>query len=257
MIIIDQIEQGTDDWHRARAGVITASRASEFSSEAKLAPMPDNANYVKIGKEHQYLLNDISYTGTNKTDLQNEMRATLPPVYGDMRQGYMAELVAQIATGLIPEQMSFKQCEWGHDHEDQARAFFELEHNVDVTVPAFIYRDKEKRFGISPDGLITGKKIGLELKCPFTSKVFVEFATCDKIKKEYIEQCQYSMWVTGYEAWYFANYDPRIKTKKTHWVLIERDQVFMDKYDEAEKNFTRDMDLMLNKLDLTFGQQWL
>ena len=257
MIIIDQIEQGTDDWHRARAGVITASRASEFSSEAKLAPMPDNANYVKIGKEHQYLLNDISYTGTNKTDLQNEMRATLPLVYGDMRQGYMAELVAQIATGLIPEQMSFKQCEWGHDHEDQARAFFELEHNVDVTVPAFIYRDKEKRFGISPDGLITGKKIGLELKCPFTSKVFVEFATCDKIKKEYIEQCQYSMWVTGYEAWYFANYDPRIKTKKTHWVLIERDQVFMDKYDEAEKNFTRDMDLMLNKLDLTFGQQWL
>ena len=257
MIIIDQIEQGTDDWHRARAGVITASRASEFSSEAKLAPMPDNANYVKIGKEHQYLLNDISYTGTNKTDLQNEMRATLPPVYGDMRQGYMAELVAQIATGLIPEQMSFKQCEWGHDHEDQARAFFELEHNVDVTVPAFIYRDKEKRFGISPDGLITGKKIGLELKCPFTSKVFVEFATCDKIKKEYIEQCQYSMWVTGYEAWYFANYDPRIKTKKMHWVLIERDQVFMDKYDEAEKNFTRDMDLMLNKLDLTFGQQWL
>ena len=257
MIIIDQIDQGTDDWHRARAGVITASRASEFSSEAKLAPMPDNANYVKIGKEHQYLLNDISYTGTNKTDLQNEMRATLPPVYGDMRQGYMAELVAQIATGLIPEQMSFKQCEWGHDHEDQARAFFELEHNVDVTVPAFIYRDKEKRFGISPDGLITGKKIGLELKCPFTSKVFVEFATCDKIKKEYIEQCQYSMWVTGYEAWYFANYDPRIKTKKMHWVLIERDQVFMDKYDEAEKNFTRDMDLMLNKLDLTFGQQWL
>lgn len=257
MIIIDQIEQGTDDWHRARAGVITASRASEFSSEAKLAPMPDNANYVKIGKEHQYLLNDISYTGTNKTDLQNEMRATLPLVYGDMRQGYMAELVAQIATGLIPEQMSFKQCEWGHDHEDQARAFFELEHNVDVTVPAFIYRDKEKRFGISPDGLITGKKIGLELKCPFTSKVFVEFATCDKIKKEYIEQCQYSMWVTGYEAWYFANYDPRIKTKKMHWVLIERDQVFMDKYDEAEKNFTRDMDLMLNKLDLTFGQQWL
>lgn len=256
MIIVDQIEQGTPDWHRARAGVATASRASEFSSEAKLAPMPDNIQYKKEGKEHQYYTKDVIFVGTNKAEVQNRLRERLPPVYGDMRQGYMAELVAQIATGLIPEQMSFKQCEWGHEHEDQARAFFELEHGVDVTVPAFIYRDKEKRFGISPDGLITGTKIGLELKCPFTSKVFVEFATCDKIKKEYIEQCQYSMWVTGYEGWYFANYDPRITTKKLHWVLIKRDQAFMDKYDEAEVNFIRDMDSMLGKLDLKFGQQW-
>ncbi len=257
MIIIDQIEQGTPEWHRARAGVITASRASEFASESKLAPMPDDVKYCKDGKNHSFVYSGSNYIGTNKAELQNMIRATLPPVYGDMRQGYMAELVAQIATGLIPEQMSFKQCEWGHDHEDQARAFFELEHGVDVEVPAFIYRDKEKRFGISPDGLIVGKKIGLELKCPFTSKVFVEFATCDKIKKEYIEQCQYSMWVTGYEAWYFANYDPRIKTKKLHWVLIERDQVFMDKYDKAEKNFIRDMDSMLDKLGLEFGSQWI
>lgn len=260
MIIVDQIEQGTPDWHRARAGVITASRASEFSMESKLAPMPDNFDYETVGKVHHYRVYEdckhTDYQGTSKAKLQSEIRAALPPVYGDMRQGYMAELVAQIATGLIPEQMSFKQCDWGHEHEDQARAFFELEHGVDVTVPAFIYRDKEKRFGISPDGLITGTKIGLELKCPFTSKVFVEFATCDKIKKEYIEQCQYSMWVTGYEGWYFANYDPRITTKKLHWVLIKRDQAFMDKYDEAEVNFIRDMDSMLGKLDLKFGQQW-
>ena len=125
MIIIDQIEQGTPDWHRARAGVITASRASEFSSEAKLAPMPDDVTYEKAGKVHCYSGGDLKgkFEGTNKSDLQNSIRSLLPPVYGDMRQGYMAELVAQIATGLIPEQMSFKQCEWGHDHEDQARAF--------------------------------------------------------------------------------------------------------------------------------------
>mgnify|MGYP003673278021 FL=1 len=96
----------------------------------------------------------------------------------------------------------------------------------------------------------------MELKCPFTTKVFVEFAACDKIKKEYVEQCQYSMWVTGYEAWYFANYDPRIKTKNLHWVLIERDQEYMDKYDRAFANFKKDMDLMLSKLDMSFGMQW-
>jgi len=257
MIIIDDIEQGTPEWHIARAGVITASRASEFSSESSLAQIPEAVFYEKKGKEHIYRIGfGQEFIGTNKSKVQEELRGTLPRVYGDMRQGYMAELVAQIATGLIPEQMSFKQCEWGHEHEDQARAFFELEYGVNVDVPAFIYKDKEKRFGISPDGLIVGEKTGLELKCPFTSKVFVEFATCDKIKKEYIEQCQYSMWVTGYDGWYFANYDPRIKTKNLHCVYIKRDEDFMNKYDEAKVNFLRDMDKMLGKLDLNFGQQW-
>lgn len=256
MIIINDIEQTSADWFRLKSGVISASRAAEFSIEPKLAPMPDDVKYEKVGKTHVYHYDYGTFEGNNKAEVQNEIRSTLPPVYGDMRQGYMAELVGQIVTGLLPEEMSFKQCEWGNEHEDSARALFELELDVDVDVPAFIYRDESKRFGISPDGLIVGKKIGLELKCPFTTKVFIEFATCEKIKKEYIEQCQYSMWVTGYESWYFANYDPRIKTKNLHWVLIERDQVFMDKYDEAAKNFTKDMDSMLDKMGMEFGQQW-
>ena len=255
MIIIQDIEQGSQDWFALKAGVISASRAAEFSTESKLAPMPD-VNYSKEGKDHVFWHDYTEYRGTNKTEVQNTLRATIPPVYGDMRQGYMAELVGQIVTGLLPEEMSFKQCDWGNEHEDSARALFELELGVDVDVPAFIYKDDTKRCGISPDGLIVGKKIGLELKCPFTTKVFVEFATCDKIKKEYMEQCQYSMWVTGYEAWYFANYDPRIKTKNLHWVLIERDESYMKKYDEAFINFTKDMDSMLEKLSMEFGQQW-
>ena len=168
----------------------------------------------------------------------------------------MAELVAQVATGIIPEEMSFKQCEWGKDHEHEARAYFEFETGLKVKEVAFIYRDKDKRFGLSPDGLIDGKKIGLELKCPFTTKVFVEFATCEKVKKDYIEQCQYSMWLTGYDAWYFANYDPRLKNKKLHHVLIKRDQEYMDKYDRAEKNFIEHMNVMLEKMGVEFGQHW-
>ncbi len=256
MIIIDCIDQGSQDWFYLKAGVISASRAAEFSIESKLAPMPDDFTYEKDNKNHIFKVEGKYYTGTNKGELQTIIRKLYPPVYGDMRQGYMCELVAQIATGLLPEEMSFKQCEWGKEHEDEARAFFELELGVDVSVPSFIYKDDLKRCGISPDGMIDGKKIGLELKCPFTTKVFIEFVTCDKIKKEYIEQCQFSMWVTGYEGWYFASYDPRVKTKQLHHVLIERDQSFMDKYDLAEKNFISDMDKMLAKLDLTFGEQW-
>jgi hypothetical protein len=256
MIIIDNIEQGTTQWFFTKAGVVSASRASEYSSEPKLAPLPDDHLYYKDGNEHFIKIGDRQFSGANKSNVTKEARESLLPVYGDMRQGYMCELVAQICTGEIPEEMSFKQCEWGKDHEDEARAHIELELGVDVTVPAFIYRDNDKRFGVSPDGLIDGKKIGLELKVPFTSKVFVEFATCDKIKKEYIEQCQFSMWVTGYEGWYFANYDPRMKSKNLHYTLIERDQKYMDKYDRAEINFIKDMNTMLDKMGVEFGMQW-
>lgn len=256
MIIIDHIEQGSEEWHHARMGVITASRADEFAIESKRAPVPESLKFEKDGKVNKITFANKTYEGTNKTELVNEIRDTLPRVFGDMRQGYMAELVAQVCTGLIPEEMSFKQCEWGKENEDNARAYFEFETGLKVDEVAFIYRDDVKRFGISPDGLISGKKIGLELKCPFTTKVFVEFATCDKIKKEYIEQCQYSMWVTGYDAWYFANYDPRLKNKKLHHVLMERDQTYMDKYDKAKVDFIKDMDSMLDLMGSEFGEQW-
>jgi len=261
MIIIDDIEQGTEEWLRCRLGVISASRAAEFSTEPKLAPMPtDGVTYRKDGKEHVYVVenNEVRglFKGTNKTELTNEIRGMMNPVYGDMRQSYMAELVGQVATDFMPEEFSFKQAEWGKEYEHEARSYFEFETGLKVNEVAFIYRDKDKRFGVSPDGLIDGKKIGLELKCPFTTKVFVEFACCEKIKQDYIEQCQYSMWVTGYRGWYFANYDPRIKGKKLHHVLIERDQKYMDKYDRAEKEFIKDMDKMLTKMNVAFGDQW-
>ena len=262
MIIIEDIEQGSAAWHLSRSGVISASRAAEFATEPKLAPMPDSIDYYKEGKEHHYKVNGEFYIGTNKTETESRIRKTLPPVYGDMRQTYMCELVAQILTGEIPEEMSFKQCEWGHKYEDEARAHLELELDIDVTVPAFIYRDEIKRFGISPDGLLVklynGKKTGLELKAPFTTKVFVEFATCEKIKQMYIDQCQYSMWVTGYEQWIFANYDPRVinEDKRLHHVVIERDPIYMAKYDAAEKTFIPAMDAMLEKMGAVFGIQW-
>lgn len=258
MIIIDDFEQGTDEWFKCKIGVVSASRADEFSTESKLAPIPNNVEYVKLDKTHIYTYKGNEFTGTNKTTVQNEFRETLPRIYGDMRQGYLAELVGQVATCILPEQMSFKQCEWGKEWEDVARANFELTLGVDVNVPAFIYKNKDMRYGISPDGLIKGKKIGLELKCPFTTKVYIEFLTCNKIKKEYIEQCQYSMWVTGYDAWYFANYDPRMidKSKRLHYVLIERDPEFMHKYTRASIQFISDMDKMLKKAGVKFKSQW-
>lgn len=259
MIIVNNIEQNSKEWLQLRLGVITASRAKDFSEESKLAPLPD-IKHTQEGKKHCVAWDVDGETriieGTNKAKLFTEVRESLPRVYSDARQVYMAELCGEVATGDFPEQVSAKTMAWGNDHEDEARAAFAFETGLTVDEVGFIYKDESKRFGISPDGLIKDEKIGLEIKCPFTTKVFIEFATCDKIKPEYHEQCQFSMWVTGYDGWYFASYDPRVKGQNLYFKLIERDQAYMDKYDKAAEKFLSDMDAMLKKLDLEFGEQW-
>lgn len=256
MQIITNVEQGSADWLALRLGVATASRAAEFSMESKLASFPSDISIKKNGKVNSCLYRGKEYSDTNKINLQNTIRELLPREYPDMRNGYIYELAAEVCTAQCKEQGKFKQTEWGHEYEDAARATFELVTGLEVETVSFIYKDENKRFGISPDGLIKGQKCGLELKCPFDSKVFVEFVAGGKIKPEYIEQCQFSMWVTGFDAWYFASYDPRMNCSNLHYVKIERDESYMKKYDRAQTEFIRDMDNVLNKMGVNYGDQW-
>lgn len=168
------------------------------------------------------------------------------------RENYMCDLVAQIATREMPE-IKAAPLDWGKQNELAARSIYEFERGHEVIEVPFIYKDASMRCGISPDGY--GTK-GIELKCPFTSTVFIQFACADKIKPEYIKQCQFSMWVTGAEVWDFANFDPRSEIKQFHCVEIERDEKLMKKLDEAVPEFISDMDKMLDKLGIRFGFQW-
>ena len=72
-----------------------------------------------------------------------------------------------------------------------------------------------------------------------------------------VAQCQYSMWVFGYKSWAFAKYDPRMKKcSKFKTVTIERDEAMMKKFDERCAEFSKDVDAMLDKMGIEFGQQW-
>ena len=56
-----------------------------------------------------------------------------------------------------------------------ARSIFEFKKGVEVKEVGFIYKDENKRAGISPDGLLVGVDEGLELKCPFDTRVYIDF----------------------------------------------------------------------------------
>lgn len=99
---------------------------------------------------------------------------------------------------------------------------------------------------------------GLELKCPFTSRDFMKFRLggFEAIKSAYMAQVQYSMWVTRKDAWYFANYDPRMKREGLHYVVVERDENYMASFDEMVPEFIEKMDEALAEIGFVFGEQW-
>lgn len=169
------------------------------------------------------------------------------------REGYISELIAQIATGEMAE-INGPALRWGKEQEQSARSAYEFETGAVVSEVGFIYTN-DKRAGCSPDGIIESLK-GVEIKCPFTSKVHVDFLAMEKIKLEYIYQVQFSMWVTGFESWDFCSFDPRFKKHLLKIHTIQRDEELMKRFDIEVPAFIAEMDAVLEKIGVSFGDQW-
>lgn len=175
--------------------------------------------------------------------------------YGAARDTYLLELIAEVATGKAAEMGEFKQTQWGHEWEGSAREIFAFEVGAPVIQTPFLYANENMRHGCSPDGL-ADEQSGIEIKCPFTTKVYIDFLINEEIKPEYIEQVQFSMFVTGMQFWHFANFDPRMKVKPFHCVTIERDEEKMRIFEDAVGAMVHDMDSALAKIGMRFGDQW-
>lgn len=254
------IEQGTDEWVNSRSGVITASRAHLVIADDITPPMPDDVEVIPTEKRG---VNDVSYNGESfqgtKANCEKWVRSKLEPVMSDGKKSYMLELIAQVATGNVPESASFKQAEWGHLNEPLARDAFEAKNFCIVTEAGLIYKDESLRCAISPDGLLMDEKQGLEIKSPYTTQVHLDTVLNGKIKPEYLIQCQFSMWVTGWDVWNFCSYDHRLRgssQNRLHAVVIERDESIMAKFDKHVPKFIDEMDRQLEKLNFEFNDQW-
>lgn len=247
--------QGSAEWHQMRLGVISASRASDLIASGSRAPFPSNVEILTEGRgKNTVIFGDETFTGT-KADCIDFVRDLLPRVPSAARKQYLLELVAEVATGQAKDIGKFKQTEWGHEHEESARQIFGFHVGVPVNSVPFIYGNESMRYGCSPDG-IADDNSGIEIKSPWTTDVYLDFLLNGEIKPEYVEQCQFSMFVTGMPYWHFANYDPRMRTKSFHSILIERDEERMKTFADAIGQMTHDMDVTLAKIGLSFGDQW-
>lgn len=171
----------------------------------------------------------------------------------DTRLTYMAELAAQVCTGIM-EEINSKYLDWGNQNEDAARSHYEFANDCEIVQVPFVFKDSSFREGCSPDGLV-GEK-GVEIKCPYNSVHFIKFFTEDKIKSEYIYQYQYCLRILGGDEWDFVQFDPRMKKNPMKTLLVKRDPEIQAKFDDMVPAFIEDMDKMLAKVGIKFGEQW-
>ncbi len=173
------------------------------------------------------------------------------------RDGYMATLIGEIATGapLEGNAPSGKAIDWGNENEPAARESYQFMTMNHVDEFPFVFSD-DMRCGCSPDGLITGLGRGLEIKCPFNTRYHIELLVDGRVKKEYMDQVQYSMWVTGAQEWEFVSFDPRMKSNILKIVTISRDEKYMTKFAELVPQFIEEMDRKMQMIGLRFGDQW-
>lgn len=215
------IEQGSSDWHRMRIGVVTASKVGAILTEPR-----------------------------SKADKESGKMS-------DSAMTYMYDLIAEIATGVIPDDIKARPLMWGREHEESARQIFEFEHDVIVENVSLIYKDESMRCGASPDGLCSDGRM-LEIKTPYTSSQFIRMAVggIEEIKSQYHAQVNFQMYCADKSELWFVNFDPRMKHGNMVDFIVKRDDEICEQFDIRIPKFIEKMDEALDKLGFKFGQQW-
>jgi hypothetical protein len=163
---------------------------------------------------------------------------------------YAKKKAMQILTGEFGNSFSNKSTDLGHENEPIAAAIYEATNFVRTKECGFVF--KNDRVGCSPDRLV-GDDGGLEIKSPSTRGPFWDFVMSGKFNKEYLVQCQFSLWVTGREWWDLAMYNASFPKGQQFWsIRLEPDLEMHGKFDERIPVFLKYIDELVDEFQNKF-----
>lgn len=160
------------------------------------------------------------------------------------RKAYMYTLAGEIMTGKKAESFSNQHMKNGIEMEPQTRMEFQLETMKDVEEVALIFPDDRPGWHCSPDGLIIGEDAGLELKTVIPSTQ-VRYLDKGVLPTEYRLQVQMSLYVTGYQVWYFMSFCHGLPKLI---IPVERDESLISVIDAELRSFVDDLNLLIDKV---------
>lgn len=161
--------------------------------------------------------------------------------WGAARKNYAAQLVCERLTGSVGDSFTNAAMQWGIDHEDDARSFYEVLSGHTVTGVGFVDHPNIPMSGASPDGLIGDDGL-VEIKCPNTA-THLEYLASEEIPDKYLQQINWQLACTG-RAWCdFVSYDPRLPPEIQLWQQrVERDRDHLAWMEEQVAEFLKEVD---------------
>ena len=158
------------------------------------------------------------------------------------RDAYLWKLAEETFTGRCEEGFKSKAMMQGVEREAEARALFELVMDIEVRQVALVYKDEQKLFHASPDGL--PGEAGLEIKCPIFRN-HVQTLDDRKLPSDKFCQVQMNLYTTERDLWYFLSYYPVLPPCILE---VRRDEGFIAKLEPALLDFAADLARMVEKL---------
>jgi len=160
------------------------------------------------------------------------------------RKAYLYTLAGEIMAGQKADSYSNQYMSDGIEREPQTRMTFQLETMKQVEEVALIFPDGRPGYHISPDGLIVGEDAGLELKSvvPATQAKYLDNG---KMPTAYILQVQMSMFVTGWDTWWFCSHHPAFKP---FIIEVKRDETIISIIGTELNQFVSELKNLVERL---------
>lgn len=156
---------------------------------------------------------------------------------------YARQLAKERIKGKKSQGYDGWQTRMGVELEPEAIAYYELIQGIEIEKVGFVYQNKKKLWGASPDGLI-GADGGLEVKCAI-GDVQVDRLLDGWNGMEHFQQIQGNLLATGREWWDLLSYSPGLP----HIIIrFWRDLEFLIKLCDALEEFCGEVDKIEKEL---------
>lgn len=199
--VYNDIEQGTDEWHALRRGIITASVIGQFITKGSPDALAVECPKCQARTAEACISTARKVPTPIKTahDERVSRAAELPPVYkpamNDTSRSMAVHLVAERITGYTEPVFENADMQRGNFDEPIARDKYS-EHHAPVMEVGFMVRDDFGfRLGYSPDGLVGDDGL-IEIKSR-RQKKHLATILADEVPIENMAQIQCGLLVSG------------------------------------------------------------
>jgi len=246
MIIVD-CQQGTPEWHRARAGVCTASMFTIARSRTGQLTAQQQAyvGSMLAGNGDVESCRIAGYKKAPSADaVQKALRGEAIGEFSTAANDYAFRLaIERISGSPLDEGFETWQMKRGHELEPFARMEHEVRTGLLVEPAGFVLTD-DRKFGASADGLIA-EDGGAEYKC-LVSPERLRSVLIDGDISEFSDQVQGCMWITGRAWWHFCLYCPALAAigRQLHLIEVKRDDDYIESMERDLVEFEREVSRM-------------